>query len=265
MGASPGEARRRAANEESRTEVRDVLAERRPWRPAVIGGILLALFAVAAYQLWPRAEPTRVADAAAPAVLSNTAADADWPQRELADARSAGMVVDAAASSADARQKRPYVRPQLRADAGARVVDAGERPGDAARPADAAASPEQAQAARSGLGAIEQALAARGLLPSDVPGLFRRRARLAARVAAGQAPLAALRALEREIGAFAIDRSFIDAKLQRLNRELRARDLEPAAKSELEQHVQRALSYSVNGRYDLANRELNAIAKAIEP
>ena len=35
--------------------------------------------------------------------------------------------------------------------------------------------------------------------------------------------------------------------------------------SRLQAHAQRALSYSVNGRYDLANRELNAIAAVVEP
>ena len=43
-----------------------------------------------------------------------------------------------------------------------------------------------------------------------------------------------------------------------------ARDLPPEVQQRLRRHGQEALSHTLTGRYDQANRELNAIASLLE-
>ena len=119
-------------------------------------------------------------------------------------------------------------------------------------------------AARSRLVEVERVLAQRGVLAADAPRLHAARRALQARLARGEAPRAEIDALAAQAQAFAIDRGFITAKLERLNRAMAQRDLPPEVQQRLRRHSQEALSHTLTGRYDQANRELNAIAGLLE-
>jgi len=119
--------------------------------------------------------------------------------------------------------------------------------------------------------AVEAALASivlrreqRGLLPEDVPEISSALAQLQAASERGEL-VEILRAhdLATALEAVAIDRSFIDAKLRRLDERLAGLDPHREDGAELRQRIHRALSLSVGGRYDQANEELNQLAEML--
>ena len=112
--------------------------------------------------------------------------------------------------------------------------------------------------------AIEHALKARGLLHADAPELFAAHQQLAFAVAQGKATAAEVAELRARVDSFAIDRAFIEKKLQRLQRQLEKSTLAEPARQELFRRSQAALSHSVTGHYPQANAELNAIASMLE-
>jgi hypothetical protein len=141
------------------------------------------------------------------------------------------------------------------------------RPGPAAAaapaPAAAAAPAPPGPDAASLLAEVDATLAGRGLLVDDVPELWAERQRLAAAIARSESPTEELAGLRRQLLAVSMDRDFIAAKLQRLNQRMAERPPGEATKVTVTQGARRALAHSVNGQYDAANRELNAIARLL--
>ncbi|HEY3356456.1 MAG TPA: hypothetical protein VGQ83_24610, partial [Polyangia bacterium] len=120
-------------------------------------------------------------------------------------------------------------------------------------------------AARARLAEIDRGLARRGILATDAPALTATRRELAARVARGELPpAAALDARAAQAQAVAVDRGFVGAKLERLGRRMAGRALPADVQERLRRLSQEALSSSLTGRYDQANRELNEIAAIVE-
>lgn len=128
-------------------------------------------------------------------------------------------------------------------------------------------SPPRLDAGRAntaGLSRLGKLLDKRGLRRADAPQIFARRDQLAAAIGRGKQVRTEIERLEARIKRFVIDRAFVDAKLQRLNRKIAKLRLSEGLKRRLQQHGQKALSYAVTGRYERANRELNEIVKIIE-
>ncbi|MBI5478217.1 MAG: hypothetical protein HY906_05135 [Deltaproteobacteria bacterium] len=130
--------------------------------------------------------------------------------------------------------------------------------------AEAGPSPAALDAARARLVEVDRILVQRGVLAADAPRLHAARRALQERLARGEAPVAEIDALVAQAQAFTIDRAFITAKLERLNAAMAQRDLAPEAQQRVRRHGQEALSHTLTGRYDQANRELNAIARLLE-
>lgn len=116
--------------------------------------------------------------------------------------------------------------------------------------------------ARERLAAIEQAVSAKGLLPEDAPALFEDQHSLAKAIARGEAPLDELDALARQVSRLAIDRGFINAKIERLSQKVARLPLQEQAR--LKAPSQAALTASLAGRFEQANRHLNVVAGAVE-
>ena len=115
---------------------------------------------------------------------------------------------------------------------------------------------------REKLGAIDRALAAKGVLRADAPQIWARREEVAASLGRGEPRTAELEALSEQIGKLPIDRAFVDRKIARLSAKLAT--LSAADQQRLRTESQQALSLTADRRYDEANRHLNAIA-ASEP
>ena len=120
------------------------------------------------------------------------------------------------------------------------------------------------ETARGMLDEIARGLERRGVLRADAPELYRAEAALMAGAAQPGVSAAEVQRLQSRVSGLVGDRAFIDAKLQRLDRALANRELPAEVRQELRRHSQKALSDSVSGRYDDANRELNEIARIVE-
>ena len=138
-----------------------------------------------------------------------------------------------------------------------------------ARP-DVAPIPEPAKPAapdfsadRETLALVDRALSAKGVRRGDAADLWSRRDELAAALARGEPRSADLTNLAEAVEKLAVDRAFINSKIDRLSRKLA--QLPAADQQRLKGESQEALSASVAGRYDEANRHLNAIAAIVEP
>ena len=125
-------------------------------------------------------------------------------------------------------------------------------------------TPSDLERARAALQAVDASLETRQLLPTDVPDFMARHRLLAAALARGDAPLADIDRLAADVARIRIDRAFIDAKLGRLNKTVSGRPLDDGTRKTLGRRAQVALSLSLQGRYDAANAELNAIAREVE-
>lgn len=111
---------------------------------------------------------------------------------------------------------------------------------------------------------IESLFQKRGLLPADVPLLHAKFISLRTKNKKGMDIGAELDALAEEIQEFVIDRSFLDSKLSRLDRQLLQLELDPGKKQHARSRIQEALSFAVAGRYDQANHELNKVIQLLE-
>jgi nucleotidyltransferase/DNA polymerase involved in DNA repair len=112
---------------------------------------------------------------------------------------------------------------------------------------------------------INRLFDAKGLLPDDVPELFEQQQRLRLAIARGESPHEELGRLRQQIETYAIDRAFIDRKLQRMNNLLQQRPLPPQRQIEVQRRIQAALSFGVTEHYGQANQELNAIHRLAMP
>lgn len=119
-------------------------------------------------------------------------------------------------------------------------------------------------AAREILADIRAVIINKGLLAADIPELTRRLADCASAVDADVVPHEDLRVLLADLASVVIDHAFIDAKLQRVSARLAAKRLPADAQKDARRRSQAALSHSVNGRYDLANQELNGLVSLLE-
>jgi hypothetical protein len=142
-------------------------------------------------------------------------------------------------------------------------------PSRATSPTGATAAPDEPdraviEVARARLAEVDRVLAQRGVLAADAPGLHAARRALQGRLARGEVQTPEIDALVAQAQAFAIDRAFITTKLERLNAAMAKRDLPPEVQQRVRRHGQEALSHTLTGRYDQANRELNAIASLLE-
>ena len=126
-------------------------------------------------------------------------------------------------------------------------------------------TPADLDRVHAALAAVDATLSSRHLLAADIPMLNARRVALVAAMDRGETPVADLEKLKADLGRIVIDRAFIDAKLFRLNKAMASRPIDETTKKKLNQHAQAALSSSVQGRYDVANQELNEIAAVLEP
>ena len=240
-------------------------------RPAASRGRTLALIAAGAMAaggviagalvVWPT-DPLN--ESRAPALLdrrdggSTTAERAtgakptDDAGARAPDARAPDMIASPPAGAA----KRP-IRPRRRRSAisVARTSDAGS---PAPRSTDAkTARSNAARGAR--IAELDRLLSDKGIVAGDAPELFASRRALTDRTA-----LAKIERVLARARAIAIDRTFIHRKLRRLDRKLAQAKLAPSVARLLQRRSRRALSHAVTGRYADANRELNAIARAVE-
>ena len=246
----------------ARTELRNVLAERESRH---LLPILFTLVLIAALLWWflpsstdsdpavgqPPPARSAIAYGAGDAARAGDAA----PPARGEDAAPLQATIDARTGRRAPRRVAVAVADDDADDARAAVNVDAKLPGP---------DPEIARA-RELLATIDLRFKSKGFTGHDLPALSRRRQQLAAAIARGETPITKLDALVTAVAEITIDRHFVDAKLQRLNLKLESIELGEAARRKLQSHAQRALSHSVNGRYDLANRELNEIASVVEP
>jgi eukaryotic-like serine/threonine-protein kinase len=238
------------------------------WRLiALSGGLLIVAVAIGVYVV-PTAAPSagpaplpaaREVAAPAPAAAPRPALATSQP---AASAPATPKAADPSRKASSAMPRGPRAPGGTVAGAPATVVPSGPvalPPGPTAAPSAADLS-----AARDRLAEMDRILAQRGVLAADAPRLFATRRALATRLARGEAPSAEIDALVAHAQAFTLDRAFITTKLERLNHAMAARDLLPEVQQRVRRHSQEALSHTLTGRYDQANRELNAIARLLE-
>jgi len=124
---------------------------------------------------------------------------------------------------------------------------------------------ESCELARARLAELYVSLKARKLQRQDLPALSASFDRVTAQVEQGEAPLGELEDLAVAISRVTVDRVFIDAKLKRLGAALASQTLDESTRKQLTQRAQAALASTLQGRYELANEELYAIAAVLEP
>jgi hypothetical protein len=130
---------------------------------------------------------------------------------------------------------------------------------------DTRAAPEpEARRAAVFLGELDRLLARRGIVEGDAPALFSERRAQAAALARGVADEAAARDLLERGRRVEIDRPFVEAKLERITREIGKARIAASVAEALRARARRALSHAVTGRYTEANAELNAIARMLK-
>jgi serine/threonine-protein kinase len=263
-----------AGPDRPRTEVIDPTERTRGTAPlarwrlvAITGGLLILGVALAVY-LAPAANPAppalaeRAERAAPPAASAPTSA----PATAAAEA-TAPIIAPVPAPIAAVPRKTPTPArgpTPLAAPAAAPTGPAAAVPRTAAPAAAPGPSPAVLAAARARLAEVDRLLAQRGVLAADAPRLHAARRAVQARLTRGEAPTAEIDALLAQAQAFVIDRAFITSKLERLNAAIARRDLTPETQQRVRRLGQEALSHTLTGRYDQANRELNAIASLLE-
>jgi serine/threonine-protein kinase len=258
----PVAARRRRTEVVAAAEIRGRTAPRRvfPWI-ALAGGVGVVALVLGVRLL--RTTPSSVAPAEPVAARESAAADGPtgtaFPGATPASAPQPPAPERAVAATPRVARGKVSTGPSAAPAGAAPAVPAAAPPTSAPGPR----ALDPAAATRDRLAAIDGALRDRGLLPGDAPQLAARRRTLAAAGSRGEASLGDLDRLLADVRAFPVDRTFVAAKLERLNRAIAGRDAAPEVRERLQRHAQQALSHSVMGRYDEANRELNEIAALI--
>ncbi|MBI5549128.1 MAG: protein kinase [Deltaproteobacteria bacterium] len=122
--------------------------------------------------------------------------------------------------------------------------------------------PPDVSGARAILGGLQRSLTSKGIRRDDAPALFAAKRALSEAVGRGEAPLEALQSLSSEVDRVVVDKAFVNAKIDRLSRKVAA--LPSDQQRQLRGASQAALAASLAGRFEEANRHLNAIAASVE-
>lgn len=226
---------------------------------------LVTLVLTAAYLVYWQ-EPAAPEVVAGPvAVLANWDATPQPPPVERTDRDT--PEVDATPPQQKPQKQTPALgsrgpkKPRLMPPTGAGPSPVGD---DAGHPETGEVKNKELKGATEQWNAIQQKLTQRGLLEADLPDLVAQAQQLHRRAQEGEDVVAQMRSLADRVASFVIDRAFINRKLGRLNTLIRQQNLTPGQKETIQKHTQTALSQSVRGEYQAANRALNKIVAIIQ-